>query len=301
MLPRKVLSFDLPEPSVLPTVSRVILHDADEPARLKPRKLDDYDLNFILEGEPVFDVDGEAQRVRAGEVIFGFPGSVYGFHAERRARVRFYHCHVTFGKYRHRFIEGRLDAWARMASRLDAAAAKTSRTLYLPDRMRLMDAAGIAEEFSLTKKEQRRNNAGSALAAEARFLMLLQVISGQVLKRCGRFAGDTQLNRTQKHVTRALEFIDGRLDRLIALNEVSDHLRINPEYLARIFKTQTGQSVGQYILRRKMEQARERLLSTRLSVKEVAASLGYRDPLYFSRVFRKTEGRSPADYRSRHL
>jgi ABC-type sugar transport system ATPase subunit len=65
----------------------------------------------------------------------------------------------------------------------------------------------------------------------------------------------------------------------------------------RKFKNQTGLSPNQYFIKLKVEKAKELLLFTDLEIKEIAESLGFSDPYYFSRVFKEWEGSSPVKFR----
>jgi len=103
-------------------------------------------------------------------------------------------------------------------------------------------------------------------------------------------------SRPRLRVVRALDFIEKELAQPLGLHEGARHLGANPAYLARIFRRETGISVVQYVVRRKMALAAERLVRTSLSIKEIAASLGYKSPLYFSRRFRATMGLAPSEY-----
>jgi AraC family transcriptional regulator, arabinose operon regulatory protein len=71
-----------------------------------------------------------------------------------------------------------------------------------------------------------------------------------------------------------------------------------PHYFAQ-FKRVIGSSPIDYLIRLRMEHARRLLQETSWSVKEVAVSLGYDDPLYFSRVFKSINQTAPTDFRAR--
>ncbi|HEX3359001.1 MAG TPA: AraC family transcriptional regulator, partial [Tepidisphaeraceae bacterium] len=71
-----------------------------------------------------------------------------------------------------------------------------------------------------------------------------------------------------------------------------------PHYFA-LFKRVVGSSPIDYLIRLRMEHARRLLAETSWSVKEVAVSLGYDDPLYFSRVFKSINQTAPSDFRAR--
>jgi len=69
--------------------------------------------------------------------------------------------------------------------------------------------------------------------------------------------------------------------------------------MLRIFRRDFGTSPIAFLLERKLEQAMVLLLNTELTVKEIAAGLGFCDEFYFSRMFRKKCGKSPREYRQR--
>lgn len=74
-------------------------------------------------------------------------------------------------------------------------------------------------------------------------------------------------------------------------------LNISEVYLNEAVKGATGLSAGAYIRSRVIVQAKRQLAYTSLSAKEIAYALGYEDYTYFSKLFRKSVGKSPADYR----
>lgn len=67
--------------------------------------------------------------------------------------------------------------------------------------------------------------------------------------------------------------------------------------LLNVFKERRGQSLMNYFIRLKVQKACQLLDQTRLPMVEIAAQLGYEDPYYFSRLFKKIQGCSPAHYR----
>jgi AraC family transcriptional regulator len=83
------------------------------------------------------------------------------------------------------------------------------------------------------------------------------------------------------------------LDDLVARSGYSKY------HVIRIFKEETGCSPWQYVIERRLERARELLLGTRLSVKEIATQLGFNTPDYFARLFAKQNGVTPSRYRGR--
>lgn len=81
------------------------------------------------------------------------------------------------------------------------------------------------------------------------------------------------------------------LDRLAAMTGHSVY------HLSRLFKQHTGTNLVEFLTAVRMRRARELLLEDNLSIKEVSSRTGYSDPTYFARVFRKSEGVAPSEYR----
>lgn len=88
-----------------------------------------------------------------------------------------------------------------------------------------------------------------------------------------------------------INFIHHNLHRPHLLAELPDHASLSPGRLRTRFAKATGQSPGRYIQSLRMQRARYLLLTTNLSVKEIAVKTGYDDPLYFSRRYRTYWGR----------
>jgi AraC-like DNA-binding protein len=83
----------------------------------------------------------------------------------------------------------------------------------------------------------------------------------------------------------------------VSREEISAALKVSPNYLSRVFRQDTGLTPWQYLSQFRVVQAQKLLLTTELSVTEVAQRVGFSDPAYFVRVFHKETGRAPLQYR----
>lgn len=77
----------------------------------------------------------------------------------------------------------------------------------------------------------------------------------------------------------------------------ADELNVSPAYLSDMLRSLTGQTTQQHIHQVLIEKAKRLLLTTSLTVNETAFQLGFEYPQYFSRLFRKKTGLSPAEFR----
>ena len=87
-------------------------------------------------------------------------------------------------------------------------------------------------------------------------------------------------------------------DETLSLNQVAREVNISANYLSALFSQEMGATFTEYVTGRRMERAKELLRATDKRSGEVAAAVGYRDPHYFSFLFKKTQGCTPRDYRA---
>ncbi|MBB6634435.1 response regulator transcription factor [Cohnella thailandensis] len=88
-----------------------------------------------------------------------------------------------------------------------------------------------------------------------------------------------------------------RLNEELTREELAAGVFLNPAYLSRLFRKETGMALTEYILQEKMRRASDLLATTERSVSEIAGELGYGNFSYFARQFRKVYGETPHDYR----
>ena len=97
-------------------------------------------------------------------------------------------------------------------------------------------------------------------------------------------------------VNKAKQYIDENYMKELTLDDVSRVVNISSYYFSKIFKEETGENFIDYLTRLRIEAAKSLLKTTDKSMKEISAEVGYSDPNYFSRNFKKYTGKTPTDY-----
>ncbi len=92
---------------------------------------------------------------------------------------------------------------------------------------------------------------------------------------------------------------DNYSDEELSLNKVAAHVNFSPNHLSAVFRQQTGHTFIKYLTDLRLEKAKELLLSTSKRSNEIGAMVGYKDPHYFSYLFKKTQGVTTTQYRGR--
>jgi AraC family transcriptional regulator len=99
-------------------------------------------------------------------------------------------------------------------------------------------------------------------------------------------------------LNRVIEYIEANLDREIALSAMAHTAGMSPHYFCELFKHSTHFSPYQYVLRRRIEHARQLLSQPSISVLEVAVRSGFSDHSHFTKLFRRVVGVTPTGYRA---
>ena len=83
----------------------------------------------------------------------------------------------------------------------------------------------------------------------------------------------------------------------MSLAVLADEFHLNAQYISQLFKNEIGVGFLAYLTNIRMEKAKKLLLSTSLSIAEIAQRAGYGDYRVFTKVFKKSEGITPSQYR----
>lgn len=119
-----------------------------------------------------------------------------------------------------------------------------------------------------------------------------------VLLRAAELRDRASSSQFRSILKQAVAYIDSHYtEESLSLNQVARAVNVSANYLSAVFSQETGATFTEYVTGKRMEKARELLRTTDKRSGEVAVAVGYRDPHYFSFLFKKTQGCTPRDYR----
>ena len=124
-----------------------------------------------------------------------------------------------------------------------------------------------------------------------RALPMIRRMGGSVISYLSEQNEDLSL------VERVKRYVSQNLFNEITRDSLADHIFLNPDYMTRVFKRETGDTISEYIYREKMKLAENMLLHTDLSIGEIAMKIGYSNFSHFSKMFRRHSGMNPNEFR----
>jgi two-component system, response regulator YesN len=134
---------------------------------------------------------------------------------------------------------------------------------------------------------------------EAVKVMEKQVRAGMIERVVDKRIADTnnKIDSTKDPIRKAIAYIDQHLKEELTLKDIAAHVHLNPSYFSVLFKEQANLNFSEYITRRRIQRAKELVISTNLPINEIAEEVGYKTSKYFIKIFKEIEGITPSIYR----
>lgn len=242
-----------------------------------PAVRDHYLIHFILEGQGIFKVGDKNYCLRKNQAFLITPGIVTYYQAD--ADNPWVYCWIGFNG---------IKAFSILK---DGYFTHKNPILYYDSACRIPEYMG---EILHTEVK----NPGSTLKRKA----LLYLIISEIQRINAEFHIEVQgTNHKKLYVDKAVSFIERNYSRDISIMDIVKYVGLDRSYFSSLFKESMDISPQKFLMNFRMKKAAGLLTSTDLMVGDIARSVGYNDPLCFSRVFKKVMGFSPLYYRIQNV
>lgn len=116
---------------------------------------------------------------------------------------------------------------------------------------------------------------------------------------CGQISGymSAEGKQVSSVVEKVQQYMLAHLDEEFSREKLAEQVYLNPAYLSRLFRRETGLSLTDYMVKLRMNKAKEKLESSNEKVSDIAFEVGYANFSHFSKLFKKTTGLTPQEYR----
>ena len=164
--------------------------------------------------------------------------------------------------------------------------------------LRRNDDNNISELFRLFVEVERWADSPDGLSTDLAFNRL-----EHILLQCARMNRASKINQIvlDDRILAACSLISANLDKPLTVKDIAGHVCLSPSRLSHLFRKYVGTGVVQWRDAQRVQYAMQMLRMTNVPIKSLSQMVGYDDPLYFSRVFRRHTGISPRAFRERSL
>jgi AraC-type DNA-binding domain-containing proteins len=169
--------------------------------------------------------------------------------------------------------------------------------------------ANLTEEnliFEYSKDDSLRNHISEMLklkerdhSNELKLEGLLYFFMSTLAETQKNITNPKSYKSTELYLEKSIEFIENNYSNNVKINDIASYIGINRSYLTNIFKKNINASPQEFLVNYKIDKACELLNNPDLPIKVIAASVGYTDPLTFSKIFKKVTGVNPKSYREK--
>ncbi|KNY30228.1 response regulator [Pseudobacteroides cellulosolvens] len=119
----------------------------------------------------------------------------------------------------------------------------------------------------------------------------------KILQLVNYLADSKSINTEDDIIISAARFIEANYMHEITLEDVAKAVNVSPYYLSKLFKSQMSQNFIDFLTDLRVDAAKKKIPDSNMSIKEICYEVGYNDPNYFTRVFKKVTGQTPLEYR----
>ncbi|MBI0579331.1 AraC family transcriptional regulator [Neobacillus cucumis] len=233
---------------------------------------------FISEGEGTFMINNKRYNAKKGDILIYNAGVIHEEYSNPTNPLKTYFCGVT-----NLAIDG-LKELCIIPFELDPVISTNKYSNQFETYF-----SNIFEESSLQAEE---------------FDIICKGLLSSIIALIHRII---KLQRMEMHTEdsstlaqRIKEYIDKNYKKDITLDDIADNLYMNKYYLSHVFKEEMDNTPINYLINRRMGEAKSLLVATDLKVGEIARIVGYDNPNYFTLLFKKMTGESPRQFKANH-
>lgn len=241
----------------------------------RPKGRKDYYLLYIVKGWLDIEIDLSAVRVDKGKCVVFLPETPQKIIFSTEGDPTFFYVHFT----------------GTMADEIsDALRLRPITLCAIGDNTMFEILFNQMVQVFLPLKTLKGRHPISVPKVNGLLLQLLDLLSQSIAEK---------VKPEQDTVTSAMLYISEHFREDVDLKKCADHFHLSLSRFAHLFTKKLGISPYKFVLSLRIDEAKELLLYSSMSVSEVSENVGFSDPSYFSRMFRKYTGCSPSDYRRR--
>lgn len=246
------------------------------------------ELAYILSGKGKYLVDGKEYDVEAGDLVICNPG------------VKHTHVVANLKEPTIEFISGFSDFHFKNMAPNSIELGDGSCIVHM--------SAELKQEISMhcyaMIAEKESNQIGRYFMFKTHLMQMLLLVMREIseVENTEQKGCNFESYNKSYAVNRIINYLNENYEHKISLEQIAHNIYLSPVYISKIFKEETGESPINYLIKIRLEKAKDILLNSDSgSIKSIANQVGYDDVYHFSKLFKKYYGVSPLYYKKRSM
>lgn len=272
----------------IPVIVKSIERFHDENWHMEPNRHEFFEMVYMKKGSAVFEISGHPVNMGPNDIIIIKPRQYHKFSVKSRSVCELIVLSFKFENQRNdEFSEVSLEDFLNFVHGRDSGNFIT---------LKVSQKNEIITVLNKILKERSSSEIGSEFLSHF-LIMELFVLISRALKMEWENSIKSESPKLKELIRIAVNFINNNFEREIALKDIARYVFLSPSYFARVFKEETGVSPINYLLKVRIERAKEMLTDTDQKVSDIALGVGFSNQQRFNAIFKKYTGMTPTQYR----
>ncbi len=272
----------------LPVIVKTIERFFDVNWSMEPNKHDNYEMVYIRRGNAAFEISGHTVPIGANDILIIKPKQPHKVVVKSESGCDFIVLNFTFrDNMNSEFSETSLEDFLNFVSGKESGSYIT---------LKVSQKNEIITLLNRILKERESSDIGSELL---NYLMAMElfVLISRALKMEWENSIKTKSPKLKELIRAAVNYIHNNFERDISLNDIARFVFLSPSYFTRAFKEEMSLSPINYLLKIRVQRAKELLSETDMKISDIALNVGFSNQQRFNEIFKKNARITPLQYR----
>lgn len=276
----------------LPVIVKTIERIQDITWSMEPNRHENYEMVYMKKGYAVFEISGQPVNLGPNDIVIIKPLQYHKFIVKSENGCEFIVLNFKFeNKFSGEYSEIPLEDFLNFVTSRETGAYIT---------LKVSQKNEIIVLLNRILKERESSEPGSEFL---NYLLVLElfVLLSRALKMEWENSIKTKSPKLRELINISVNFIHTNFERDISLGDISKFVFLSPSYFTRAFKEETGMSPINFLLKVRIDRAKELLADTGLKISDIALSVGFSNQQRFNEMFKKYAHQTPLQYRKKSV
>lgn len=262
------------------------------------RNLDVFVILIGCEGTLYISQDDKKYELTPNKFIILFPSHTHYGYKKSEGKLSYYWCHFQITSNGYELLNDKQINNYILELKNNSPESEFSSVYILPEYGSISSAARTSLIFRQLLDLANKKSYSKYLTNYALSLLALEISQDfidNIIRQSGNF---TNINY---NIIEIIDWINLNYNCNISVKKIANIFNYNPDYLSLAFKKFTGLSLLKYINKTKISVAKQLLLNSSFSIKEISRHAGFNDDKHFMKLFKKFEDVTPTQYRNAYF